>query len=259
MVSIGEAIILGIVQGVTEWLPISSSGHLVLMQQLFNIEVPLIYDIILHLGTLIALFIVFWKEIVGMTRAVLTFDKNNPSFRFAIFILLGSIPTAIIGFLFQDLFASFFTSLLVVGIGLLITGTLLFFSRFADGKKGLTLWHALCIGTAQGIAIIPGISRSGITIATGLFQGMEKELAAKFSFLLSIPAVGGAFLLRLTDLEAVSSQDYLPYFFGLLAATIVGYYSLKLLLHIVVKRKFHTFCWYCWPVGLLAILLYFFG
>lgn len=257
MMGIGEAMILGIIQGVTEWLPISSSGHLVIAQQLFGIEVPLIYDIMLHLGTLIALFIVFWKEIVDMIRALFTFDTKNPSFRFALFILIASIPTAIIGFLFQDLFASFFTSLLVVGIGLLITGTLLFFSRFVDGNKPLTLWRAISVGIVQGIAIIPGISRSGITITTGLFQGIEREVAAKFSFLLSIPAVGGAFLLRITDLKTVPSQDYLPYLLSGFVAMVVGYYSLKLLLQIVIKRKFHMFCWYCWPVGLLTLLVHF--
>ena len=181
--TIAEAALLGIVQGLTEFLPVSSSGHLVIFQHFLGFqEPPLTFDIFVHFGTVLAVIAAFWSEIVDIIR--------RPTQRIVLMILIGAVPTGIIGILFKPIFEGFFTSLLVVGFGLLITGCLLWFSeRFAFGYKqerDMTIADALIIGTIQGVAITPGISRSGSTIAGGLLTGLDQELAARYSFLLSV-------------------------------------------------------------------------
>lgn len=254
MLTLLKALILGIVQGITEWLPISSSGHLVIFQELMGLNVPVAFDILLHLGTLLVIFLVFWKDILLILKSFFTLDFRSFHGKLSLFIILGSIPTAVIGFMFHDVFASFFSNLFVVGIALICTGLLLYSTKFFESKKKLTSLDSFFIGVFQGIAIIPGVSRSGSTIGIGLLLGNRKEDVAKFSFLLSIPAIMGAAVFDLKDF-AFSSLGSLNVLVGLLATIIVGYISLKLLLRIIIKKKFHVFAYYCWIVGIISLVL----
>ena len=235
-----EYILLGIVQGLTEWLPVSSSGHLVIFQQLFNIQVDLFYDIWLHLGTLIVLLIFFYKDIINISK------------RWIFYIIIGSIITGAIGFVFYDLLKSFFSNLLVVGISLIVTGVILYSSRYFDGKRKLNKTDAVLLGLAQGLAIVPGLSRSGLTISAGLFRGVDKEKVFKFSFLLSIPAILGALIL---EGSRTSFSLNINHFVGLFFSIVVGYLSLKWLFSIVKQRKLHYFSYYCFIVGLIVLVL----
>lgn len=253
-----EIIILAIVQGITEWLPISSSGHLVILQQLWGLNVPVFFDVTLHIGTLIAVLVFFQKDISKILKAVAQLDFKTEEGKLATLIIIGSIPTAIIGFLFKERFESFFTNLLAVGIAFIVTGCILYVSKLSrDRNKPINYFDALLIGTAQGIALIPGISRSGITISTGLLRNVKKEKAFQYSFLLYIPAVIGAAIgTSVTEWKnlAATEIDVFSIVFGLVITAIVGYVFLKLLFKIVVKEKFHVFAYYCWTLGLIIIL-----
>jgi undecaprenyl-diphosphatase len=254
MIELWQAIILGIVQGITEWLPISSSGHLVIFQQLFqNIEQPVVFDLFLHIGSLFVVIAVFFNEIKQI--ALSFFLKEYQEYRkFAYYIILGTIPTALIGLFFRDLFEKAFSSLLSTGTALIITGLLLFFCEGFEAKKRISALSALVIGAMQGLAITPGISRSGTTIAAALFFGTEKREAVRFSFLLFIPAMIGAIILQGKDIS-INAIEWMPVLVGTLFAIIVGYASLKLLILVVHKRKLRYFSYYCWIVGFIAILL----
>lgn len=249
--TIAEAALLGMVQGLTEFLPVSSSGHLVIMQHFLGFqEPPLTFDIMVHLGTVLAVIAAFWTDIVGIIR--------RPAQRIVLMILIGAIPTGIIGIVFRPMFEGFFASLLVVGIGLLITGFLLWFSeRYAFGYKRereMTIADALIIGTIQGVAITPGISRSGSTIAGGLLVGLDRELAARYSFLLSIPVILGASLLEAKDLlKNPAGVDCLPMIVGSAIAAITGFFAVKIVIKVVKQGRLSIFSYYCWAVGALLI------
>jgi len=253
-----EILILAIVQGITEWLPISSSGHLVLLQQYFGLNLPVLFNLILHVGTLIVVLEAFWKDITKILKTVARLNLNTAEGKLALYIIVGSIPTAIIGFLLQDTFEAFFYNQTVVGLAFLFTGSLLYASEHRKNKnKPINYLDALLIGTAQGIALIPGVSRSGATISTGLLRQVKREKAFQYSFLLYIPAVIGATVgLAVKEWKnlAAAGIDFLSILFGLIITIIVGYISLKLLFKIVVKKRFHAFAYYCWALGLLIIL-----
>ena len=269
--SLIEALVLGVVQGLTEWLPVSSSGHLVLTQEFLGLEATVFFDLVLHVGTL-AVVLVFYRSSVAAILASLPSLPSawrehgprealwhHPERRLALLVVLGSVPTAIIGFTFEDTFVAWFSSLLVVGIALVATGTWLALSRLAPHAPSpgqLTLVAALLVGTAQGLAIIPGVSRSGATIVAALLLGVERELAVRYSFLLSVPAIAGATLFQAdaTNLDAALSA-WPVYLAGLLAALVVGYAALWLLVQLVKRRAFHHFSWYCWGLG-GAVLAY---
>ncbi len=257
MLTLLQAIVLGIVQGITEWLPVSSSGHLVIFQQFFGLQVPVFFDVLLHLGTLTVIFVVFWKDIIKLLKALVRRDFNSEYGRLLISIAIGSIPTALIGIIFHEILVSFFSNLLVVGIALITTGTVLFFCERGEDDKELTLKDSLLIGLAQGLAIIPGISRSGTTIGTGLLRGVDREKITRFSFLLSIPAVIGAGVFEARNV-AWSGVEWLPVIVGVLVSGVVGYFSLKLLLRFVKERRLRCFSWYCWAVGVILILFHLF-
>lgn len=254
MVTFLEAVLLGIVQGITEWLPISSSGHLVLFQEWLGLDVPIIFDIMLHVATLSVILLVFWKEARGILGAALRLDFKSKDGKMLLFIISGSIPTAIIGLVFLDFFKGLFQNANAVGIALIINAVVLFLTRFADGIKKLKLPDALLIGIAQGIAITPGISRSGITISTGLFRGIEKKTLAAFSFLLSVPVIIGAAVLESRDL-VVEDIAIMPLLAGMVVSVVVGYLSLRLLLKVVMKQKLHLFSYYCLALGLVIVML----
>jgi undecaprenyl-diphosphatase len=263
MLSLIETLILAIIQGITEWLPISSSGHLVVVQQyLLPEQPPLIFDVALHIGTLCVVLAVFWRQLISILKALVRFDSKSDEGKLGILIAVGSIPTALIGYFFHDILESFFYNVLVVGTALVVNGVFLFFSeRRRDGRR-VDYLDSSVIGVAQGIAIIPGISRSGLTIGTALLRKVEKKTAFAFSFLLSVPAVIGAAISEsarawASDELIISGVDTATVLFGVIVSMIIGYISLKLLQKMVMREKFHLFAYYCWIAG-MAIILYHF-
>jgi len=254
------AILLGIVQGLTEFLPVSSSGHLVLYQQFLPTpDTELLFDLVLHLGTLVPVFWCFRADLLGMVQAPFAERgplHERPNTRLIGLLALGSIPTAAIGLAFEDFFETLFSTPATLGLTFTITGALLYASRNAlQGEReaaSMTMGQALLIGTVQGLAIAPGISRSGSTIAVALFLGLSRPFAARYSFLLSIPAILGAFALRASAVSW-AQIDLMPLLAGGLAAAVAGYAALNWLLKLVQSGDFSKFCWYCWGMAAFAI------
>ena len=263
MISVFQSIILGIVQGATEFIPVSSSGHLVLVPWLLGWQEPgLVFDTVLHLGTLLAVLLVFWRDLVLLASAwlrSLADRRPNSNARLAWWVLLGTLPAAAMGALFESRFEALFSSPRHVAIFLLVTGAwLLFVERAGRGgglAQDLDWWQALLIGFAQGIAIAPGISRSGATIGAGMTLGLKREESARFSFLLALPIILGAGLLQARDLVAspnVSAQ-ILPLALGFLAAFATGYVCIRFLLAYLRRHTMLPFAGYCWLLGLVAL------
>ena len=256
-VTILKTIILGIIQGATEFLPVSSSGHLVLAQKLFGItEGALTLSVFLHFGTLVAVVIALWDDVKG----ILLLKKSHR--RLTFLILVGIIPTGIIGVAFKDLFEEAFNSVLVVGFMLLVTGALLWISEeYQTGRKSeeeMSFLDSIFVGLAQGLAIIPGISRSGSTIVGGFLRGLNRELAARFSFLVSLPVIFGATLLEVKDIIEMGTTGGVSItniVIGTLAATISGYLAVRFLLDYIKKHSFKPFAYYVWGVGIIIILM----
>jgi len=270
-VSYLQAIILGIVQGLTEFLPVSSSGHLVLFESLFRINEPtLAFEIFLHLGTLIAVFAAFWQEIVLLICSVIKMlrkpmqipqlVKADGGCRLVVMLIVATIPIVIVGLWLQDWITQLFRDPKVTGLMLIVTGTLLYLSsRVSRGKKNLEQIRyadALFIGSGQALAVLPGLSRSGTTIAAGLLRGIERENAARFSFLLSIPAVLGSQVLAIKDVLTLptGSVSIGVMATGTVAAAITGYLAIKLLINFVRRGKLTIFAYYTWCIGLLVVL-----
>lgn len=269
-----EAILLGIIQGLTEFLPVSSSGHLVLFQQLFGLkEAELFFDVCVHLGTLLAIIVVFHREIqniiaalrrlislAGQKETILQQVESDPDLKMALLIVIGSIPTAVLGLMFHGIADQLFSSSFFTGLMLIVTGLLLWLTRRAKpgGRgsviEGFSRTKAFIIGMVQGLAIIPGISRSGSTISIGLLLGIDRETAARYSFLLSIPAIFGAGTLSLKDGLSQTDPAIRLSLLGAAAAALVGYGALKVLLRMVKKGRLYVFAPYCWLIGILAIL-----
>jgi undecaprenyl-diphosphatase len=253
MVGVFQALVLGVLQGITEWLPVSSSGHLVLLQKLMRVEVPVFFDIVLHLGTLLAVLAFYSRDFVEIIKSVLRTDFASEHGQLAVFIVLGSIPTAVVGFAFHDLFSKMFSSVLAVGVALIVTGFILHSTRGKSGRKEVGVKSSLLVGLAQGIAIIPGISRSGSTISTGLILGLERKKAARYSLLLSVPAIIGASILE-PFMGCPAVVPIVPLAAGFLSAFVFGYLSIKILLNFLSHDSFHKFAYYCWLVGGLAVV-----
>ena len=265
-----DTILLGIIQGLAEFLPISSSGHLVLFQKLLGFREPkLLLDVVLHLGTLLSVCIYFRSDLKDMLKETWEFCRDlwkrekrfrdiddKPSAALSLMVMIGTIPTCFIGLAFQSQLERLFGSITMVGFALLTTGFILLISKYIpeDGKRKskIILIAALCIGTAQGFAIVPGISRSGTTIVCGMILGLRRELAARFSFLLSIPAIIGAMAVQLYANE-LTGVILLPLVSGFLSAAIVGLIALKIVMDMVKKGKLFFFSPYCWAIGLMAI------
>jgi undecaprenyl-diphosphatase len=254
------SVILGLVQGLTEFLPISSSGHLVLFQHLLGFQGPaLAYDVMLHLGTTLAVVIYFRHDIANIFISAFTKSSSGDGRRWIIMIILASIPTALIGLLFKDQFEVMFDSPGSLAMQFWVTGLLLIITdrvRVNNNTQGNIKTHqAFFVGVAQGIAIIPAVSRSGLTIAAGVISGMSRETAARFSFLISIPAILGATLLEGKDIAGTAQIDWLPSLIGTAVAFISGYLSIGLLLRLVVKRGLWMFAVYLFVIGLLTFIL----
>lgn len=251
-----NVVIIGIVQGITEFLPISSSGHLVILQNLFGInEGQLTLDIFLHIGTVIPILIIYWQEV----KDILLLKKEKR--RLSYLIIVGIIPTGLMGFFLKDFFTGLFSSVLNVGFMLLITGLFLYLvEKFAVSRKGLADMkehNAVIIGIAQGLAIIPGISRSGTTITASIFQSFDRESAAKYSFLVSIPVILGAGMLELKELldNGFAGTNWVLIITGAVVAAVTGYLAIKYLLHVLKKGSLMVFAYYCWILGVLIIIL----
>ncbi|MFO7667610.1 MAG: undecaprenyl-diphosphate phosphatase [Desulfobacterales bacterium] len=270
--NIFQAIILGIIQGLTEFLPVSSSGHLVLFQHLFGLkEAELFFDISVHIGTLVAVFIFFRKDICSIIISVFCYCKilfkkgslsganEDPDLRIALLIITGSIPTAIIGLFFHKIADQLFSSVLIAGSMLILTGIILFLTRFVSSPQKrdalFSIRDSFIIGISQGLAIMPGLSRSGTTIATGLFLGLNHETAARYSFLLSIPAILGASLLSFKDISGNMPLPVKTSLAGAFAACVTGYFALRFLFYIVKKGRLHYFSPYCLIIGIISVLI----
>lgn len=285
--SLLETIILGIIQGIAEFLPISSSGHLAIFKALFGLEdVGLTYDILLHLGTLVAVFIVYWKDIwklikegIGIVIDVCRnigrffgnkFAKKNSTYvkivssayrKFVMLIIVSTIPTGIIGVIFSKIFNMDNPSLIIPGISLLITGLMLsVVDELPAGHKTpkeTTYKNSLTLGIAQGIATLPGISRSGTTLTVGVLCGLDRKFAIKYSFIMSIPAILGACVLDLKDLfapgNAIGKTQLTYYGIGAVVAGVVGYVCIKTLLVLFNNKKMKYFSYYCFLMGIVAI------
>ncbi|WP_423055326.1 undecaprenyl-diphosphate phosphatase [Zhaonella formicivorans] len=253
MLSIFQALILGFVQGLTEFLPISSSGHLVLLQRLFKIqEASLAFDVIVHFGTLIAVIIFFWSDLIAIVKK--PFDKLS------VLLVVGTIPTALIGLAFGNFFEQVFHTGQSLGIEFFITGVTLWLAEsLRSGSKVLketSVFDAAFIGTMQGVAILPAISRSGLTIAGALFRGLDRKFAARFSFLLSIPAILGATVLEGKDLftAGLTGNALWPLLVGAFAAALAGYVAIKFMLKILEKGTLKIFSYYVFLLGALVLV-----
>lgn len=273
--SIFFAMFLGLVQGLTEFLPVSSSGHLSILQNLFGMnstEGHLFFDVLLHLGTLVSVFIMYRKDIREMIASVVGLFKKDrsliegfedrrpsPAGRLVVLIVIATLPLFLI-VPFNDRFEQLYYNTTFVGFALLITGALLFVAdKIVPGTKNertATVKNVLLVGAAQMIAVIPGISRSGSTITLGLLQGFDRDFAVKFSFLLSIPAILGANILSLikTAGEGVDTSLLPAYFAGFAIAAISGCFAINIVKRITRKGRFGKFAYYCWALGALAIV-----
>ena len=266
-----QGVVLGILQGLAEFLPVSSSGHLVLGQHLFGLTEPAMdFDIAVHMGTLLAVVVVFYRDIKEIVLSLIALAGNllqgkgsdaldDPAVKMAALIVTGSIPTGFMGLFLKQYTDTLFASVPLVGAMLLVTGTFLWGTRTVstEGHRipGFGFRTAFFIGVCQGGAILPGISRSGATITAGLFGGIDRETAARFSFLLSIPAILGAELLSLKDTLGAGFAVDQVVLVGTLASFITGYGALILLLRIVKKGRLHLFAPYCWTIGSLALII----
>ena len=272
-----EATILGLVQGLAEFLPISSSGHLALLQSWFKIDESkvLLFTVLLHVGTLISVFIVYWKDIWELiVELVLTIRdlctgkglrmEERPVRKLGVMIIVATIPTAIIGFAFGDFFDSLYTSVLPIGIGLIITGFLLVFAeKINTGNreiKQMNCRNAIFIGVVQGIAICPGISRSGSTLFGSLVCNLDRKFAVKFVFLISIPSIlGSAILETPAAIEAgVTASQLGSVIWGMAVAAISGLVAIKGMIKIVSDKKLSWFSYYVWALGLAVVIYSFF-
>jgi undecaprenyl-diphosphatase len=269
-----QAVILGLLQGLTEFLPVSSSGHLVLFQEwlsedFFAAGDELFFDLVLHVGTLIPVLWFYRSELKGVvvsptaapSRAEaggwLAWLKAEPSRWLALCVVVATIPTGLIGVGLEDHFEALFSSVTPVCVALLVTGALLFSTRFVKSPgpgeaPKMALWMALALGVIQGLAITPGISRSGSTIALALFLGLDREQAARFSFLASVPAIIGAVVFKARDGIPTGDIDWLVVGVGFVTSMAVGYGALVMLVALVKRGKLHRFAYYVWPLAVVA-------
>ena len=265
--------LLGLVQGVAEFLPISSSGHLSLMENLLNVaQDDILFEVLLHLGTLVAVCVVYWQDIVDMVRdffGVLggLFSKNrrmrvSPSAntRLVFMLIVATLPLVLV-IPVKDRVETLYGNTLFIGCALLATGIILFLSdRLAQGRKTArtaTMADALIVGLSQAVAVVPGLSRSGTTISIGMMRGFDRKFAVRFSFLLSIPAILGANILEVGDaVRAGLHTELIPiYILGMVISLVSGYFAIKLVNLLARKGKFGNFAYYCWAVGIVTIIV----
>ena len=267
------AAFLGLVQGIAEFLPISSSGHLAIFQTFFHMEnveeSQMLFDVLLHLGTLVSVCIVYRNDIVDVVKELWVMlmglfgkktEKRIPVRRLILLVILSTVPL-VLAVVADDFIEALYSSTLFIGIALLCTGTMLYLSdKLASGhktEKDATWVDALLVGVMQAVAVLPGISRSGSTITAGLVRGFDRKFAVRYSFLLSIPAIVGANILKIGEAVKAGAGKgmFLPYAVGMIVAAVSGYFAIKLVKLLMDKGKFGRFSYYCWAVGLLTIVL----
>lgn len=247
-----QAIILGIIQGLTEFLPISSSGHLTLLQKMFGIDEGVItFNIAVHLATLSGVFVVYWEEIKNIIK--------KPFGKLPLLVVVGTIPTAVIGLFFKDVFEELVKSGDALGICFIFTGLILWAAEkmkpLGKNLEKTTFSDAVIVGIAQGIAILPAVSRSGLTLAGSLFRGIDRKFALKFSFLMSIPAILGAATLDGIKLikDGGAEIEVLPLIIGVFFAAISGYVAIKFMIKIFMKASLKMFSYYVFILGILIL------
>jgi len=248
MLELLQAIILSIVQGITEWLPVSSSGHLALLQNVFGFQ-NLAFDVFLHLASIFAVIIVFWKDIIKLFNF-----KEKGNLKYIGLLIIGIIPAGIVGVLFKNQIAAFFSSLLYLGIFFMFSGILIYFTKFSKvHKEKPNFLDTIFIGIFQAIAVLPGVSRSGATVSSGLFRGISKEGAVKFSFFMAIPIILGAALIELKD-TALSQINYITLIVSFVVTLLVSIFAIKLLLKIIKGDKFYLFGIYDFILGACVVI-----
>ncbi len=266
-----DALILGLLQGLTEFLPVSSSGHLVLGQEVLGVLQAdnITFEVFVHFGTLFSILAIFWKDVwqifsslfegIKQPSNISILLREDEHFKLAALIVVGSIPAAIIGLSFKPYVERAFSDVNLVGVMLLVTGLVLFLTRLARPKpdKMVGWGTAIFIGFAQALAVMPGISRAGMTISAGLFAGVAREQAARYSFLLALPAIFGATLLETVEITSapLEKQLIIVLVVGTIAAFIAGYIAIKTIFIVLKKDKFSYFSFYCLIVGLIVILV----
>ncbi len=267
-----QAIVLGLIQGLTEFLPVSSSGHLLIGRELLGVDAPenLVFETMVHAATVLSTIIVFWKPIVSLLKGLFKFKYNDET-DYILKICVSMIPILIVGVFFKDFVEGLFGSLFAVGCALIITAILLFFSDMVSGiqskearlpypkeyRNGISYWQAFVAGVAQAVAVVPGLSRSGTTISTGLICGVKRDVMAQFSFLMVLVPILGESFLDLVHGEVESySLGTLPLLLGFLAAFIAGLFACKVMVSLVKKAKLKWFALYC---AVVAILLFIFA
>ena len=246
-------IILAVIQGLTEFLPVSSSGHLALAGMIMKVpEGDLIFEIVVHLGTLMAVLAVYRNDLKELVSGV--FRKQRESLVLAGLLIIGSIPAALAGFFLADSIERAFNSPVLVSVMLLVTGCVLFSTKFmkSGNRDKPTVAGSFIVGISQAMALLPGISRSGFTISAGLLAGIKKEKAARFSFMLSIPAIAGAAILKLGDAGSIGI-DLSLMITGFAVSALTGYLALRILLKFLRAGRFSIFAWYCWLLGLSGL------
>ena len=247
MISLEEAIILSIVQGITEWFPVSSSGHLAIFQHFFGFQ-NLSYDIFLHFASLFAIIFLFKREILK----IMSFDKE--SLKYIVLIIIAIIPAGIVGFYFLDFFEKFFYDINYLGIFFILSGLIVYSTKFSDeNKSNISKMDALVIGILQVIAILPGVSRSGMTISAGLFRGLSKTTAIKFSFIMSIPLILGAGVLKSKDF-LLSGINLNILVISFVITFLVSIFTIKILIKIISNDKFYLFGIYNILVGIILLI-----
>lgn len=270
------AIFLGLVQGIAEFLPISSSGHLALFQHFFGLNTAesssMIFDVLLHLGTLISIFVVYWTDIVKLVKEFVRFitcivskekrkkmDRLTPDGRMILMLIIATLPLFAV-YPIKDKVESLYSNSIFIGVALLATGCILFFAdRMARGRKtarSATMLDALLVGVGQAVAVIPGLSRSGTTISAGMLRGFNRRFSVRFSFLLSVPAVLGANIVSLKDAvsDGIDGSLMPVYLVGMAVAAVAGYFAIGLVNRLADKGKFGNFAYYCWGVGAAAVV-----
>lgn len=245
-----QSIFLGILQGLTEFLPVSSSGHLVIFQKIFDFsEPPIAFDTIVHFGTFFALVFFFWADIKRIFQ----------NFRLILLLAVGTVPIVFVGLLLKERIETIFNSLFLVGIFFFITAAILFFASFIKSSNprkkigDINFIDALTIGLFQAVAILPGVSRSGSTIGGALLRGIDKEDAFKFSFLLGMIAIFGATIIQIPEISNFNNNQILESFIGFLSSTMSGFFALKWLKKVVIKGKLHYFGIYCLLLGIILV------
>ncbi|MDW7739477.1 MAG: undecaprenyl-diphosphate phosphatase [Bacillota bacterium] len=259
---IWEAALLGLIQGLTEFLPVSSSGHLVLFQELLGLKEPgVTLEVILHFGTLLSVFWVFRHDFLNLLK----FRQDKSQAKLMLLLIIGIIPTGLIGLIINRYTDILFQSILLVGIMLIVTGIILkiltFLPAGRNSVKGMQFKDALWIGIFQGFAVIPGISRSGSTIMAAIWRGLDRDTAVRYSFMLAAPAILGATLLEMRELlvTGIESVQILHYSIGGLISFLSGVAAIKIFINLLARHKFQYFAYYCWIIGLIVITVAMFG